>query len=78
MARLSEKRRRAMIIQAGLQVISDDGFYAVNFQSVSSACQIDTSESTIKRLFGTADRLLADIVSTDPELEAEAMRQGYV
>ena len=61
MIRLDEKRRRQIIVKAGVSVAKERGILHVTAQSVAAKCEIETSPATVRRYFFRIERLRDEI-----------------
>ena len=76
--RLTEKQRRAIIVQAGVEVALDIGLVNVTYNNVAEKCSAQTSVGTIRAYFKTKASLWRSITKHSDELRAQAQVLGVV
>jgi len=79
--RLTADQRQSVIEEAAVEVANKKGLQRVNYKTVANHCSVDTSSATVRRYFGTKERLILLVLNSHLKLEdsvvTTATSMGY-
>lgn len=65
MIRLTRKQRKAIIIDAAVQIANKEGLATLTYIVIANQCSIRTSEWTVKHYFPTKAHLFSAVANND-------------